>query len=467
MKRFSPDRKFYLSVLITLVSISSLFVLRTIPLSQLWKGYCAVYVKSEKLTDENIIQLFSENSVKDVIYLEGQKLPVYSKLAPVQSQSQNSWVSRRKGFFRDSTGTYRIFYVPESQKKKAEKTVLDLNRFGDTFAGTDSSATFPWIKPFITLLTSLMLIYFSKKKAAFISSVPVIIIFAFTRPFYTVCAAGILLLSANYLMQYIFDRKGFLSDSKNAVYVAPLVLIPAILLFVSSPLDTILFILTAAGSWSSVIVFKEIKTYIDQKNGEGIRIIYIKNSSSVQILNKKTIKILAGSVTSIIILLLCSFLFYGNINTSHERPELPAPGITNSEISLPDFQDFLDWSWITVSYPYRKLDQNLIPSEILKGDSVSIRDYSFDANGNIKSTVNKVLTYDSSFCSSIYDTVNKLNYPSLEKMMIKQGKNSKYGYTSTSGSSSEKAVVIILLFFITVPGSLCLYYLTGRTKKWH
>ena len=102
-----------------LLASSALFALtfffiicfRTVPESQLWKGWRLLYVKSEKLSEQNICSILEKNGCKNVVSRINQKSPVYSEFAPIQVQPKNSYIYRKNGFFRDSSSTYLVFYV--------------------------------------------------------------------------------------------------------------------------------------------------------------------------------------------------------------------------------------------------------------------------------------------------------------------------------------------------------------------
>ena len=100
----------------------------------------------------------------------------------------------------------------------------------------------------------------------------------------------------------------------------------------------------------------------------------------------------------------------------------------------------------------------VIPDFFMKKDSSSGKETIF-------SSQNKVLTYDSSFVHSIYDKIDKSDYPALEKVLLLQGKNTSYGYTKSAGTSSEKAVPLVLSFFAFIPLILFLYYFVGTKKN--
>ena len=98
------------------------------------------------------------------------------------------------------------------------------------------------------------------------------------------------------------------------------------------------------------------------------------------------------------------------------------------------------------------------------GETVFIPEYAENADGQIYKNTTKVLSYDSSFVRSIYDKLEENDYPSLEKLMLSQGKNTTYGYTKNTGTSSEKAVSFVLIFLAAIPLILFLYFIASNIK---
>lgn len=462
------SKKLLVSVIVLIVSILTLLFTRTVPVSRLWKGYNVVYVKSSTLTDENVLDVLQKNGCKNVISKANQLIPVYSKFAPVQVQKENSYIFKRNGFFTDLTSTYLVFYVPEGQTSQINKAINELNCFSQTIASTEGSQSFPWLSPVFTLLFAIFLFYYSGNKLQLALSFIPMVLFGFCRPLYTVNAAIFLALFALYLAEKIYKRKDYFNDTKNNVYIFTLLACPLIILFISSAASALLYLVALVSSVSFICAYDEIKYFIDEKNGiNSFNFVYIRRSSSVKILNKKSVLLMAGLSALIILILLLSNMLSGlSVSISNEdRPVLPGPA-SSSELNkrLPDLNDFVDWSWMTLSFPYRKLGDDSSLNKDLNGEAVSIKDYSKNGGGFNTSTT-QVMTFNSSFINSIYDKVEKLEYPALEKLMLKQGKHSTYAYTSNTGSTSEKAVQFVLLLFAVVPLVLCVYYLAGVLRN--
>ena len=163
-----------------------------------------------------------------------------------------------------------------------------------------------------------------------------------------------------------------------------------------------------------------------------------------------------------LVLILFAFKLSGNVSdfsVSASMPSLPSP-VNSSESELVQLKDFVDWSWNTVTFPYRKLGEpySEIPQE---GEVVSITDYD-SSDGTIKSVTKPVFVFNSDFRESVYKSIDKLDYPALEKMMLKQGKHTSFGYAKSASSSSSERFGILLLFIFTARPAAIISYSTLR-----
>ena len=463
--------KIIIPALIFFISVFTIIALHTVPESQLWKGYKTLYVKSEKLSDENIFSILQKDGCEDVVSRINQKLPVFSRMAPVQVQKKGSYLYERNGFFTDRSKAFSVFYVPDRYSQNLKRAVSEINGYQQTLAATDSGSVFPWICPFVVFIFCGVLFYFSRKRADFILvSIPLLLL-ALCRPWYTVCAALSLALFADFLLVKIWKREGFFNDLKNGIFIVPLVVLPFIFLIFSSFLSTFLFALSFAGGWALLKLLEEVYSAFTFKNSEvHFDFVYIKNSSAVKTVNGKNVFLFGAVFACVMILFLFASLFAGNSTAfdSEERPYLPGPvssKMADKNDSLPDFQSFMDWSWQTLSFPFRKISSQNAQKTQLFGESVFIPEYVQNDDGSISVTSTKVLTYNSSFVRSIYDRLDENDYPSLEKLLLSQGKNTTYGYTKNTGTSSERAVSLVLILFAALPLILSLYFIAGNLKN--
>lgn len=465
-----------LQVSTALFALSAFFIIffHSVPETQLWKGWKLLYVRSEKLTEQNICTILEKNGCTDVVSSVNQKLPVFSKFAPVQVQPADSYIYRRSGFFRDSTSSYSVFYVPEKNADALKLSVDEINGYPQTSAACEGGTSFPWICPVLVFAFFFVLLFLSREKLKFSLVSCLLLIFSVARPFYSAGGAVILCLLSNFFLLKVYRRKGVYSDFKNAVYtVLPPVLCFFLLGFSSLP-GSVLFALAFTGGWLAPGIVEGVIDLYSKKDPQfQFDFVYIKSSSAVKPVNRTNFFLLGVVFVLVAVLFLCHAVFSTGtpLEFSGERPLLPAPvsSVLAAADELPDLKDFADWSWFTVSFPFRKL--GAVPSKNgdLFGETVSVPEYFLTAENSsgkerISVKQDKVLSYDSSFVRSVYDRIEDAEYPALEKVLLVQGKNKSYGYTKSAGTSSEKSVPLVLSFFALFPILLFLYYVVGNLK---
>ncbi len=448
-----------------LVSLLVFFLLcnfRSVPVSQFWKGYQMLYVYTDTLSESDILTVLEKNGCSSVISYGSQRVPFVSQLSPVQAQDSSSYLYKRADFFMDKNHSAMVFYIPEEQSSQLEKGIREISAFQGTRAGTDGKSSFPWLAPLISLCLFGLLLCLSKRKLLFASGSFFFVLFSFCRPLFTVSAAVSFYLFAFFIFHRIWMRRDFLRTALNSLYIPVFSLSPVLVLVVSSPLNSVFYILSLLGSASLLMCYD----FIEQKIGErySFQPVLIRSARMIPLLGRLGIRLLAALLLSLLITLLC-FKFLGNVSSfsnSSAMPALPSP-VGRSDGELVKLSDFVNWSWNTVTFPYKKIGENIssVPEE---GEVVSIKDYQ-ESNGKIVAVTTPAFVFNSEFRDSVYKSLEKLDYPALEKMMLSQGKNTNFGYAKNATSSNaERFGSLLLLVFITVTAVLGIYYILGRKR---
>ncbi|MBQ0052584.1 MAG: hypothetical protein KBT11_11075 [Treponema sp.] len=451
------------SILISIaVSIISLFLLlgfRTIPVSRLWKGYQVLYVFTNELTQQDILQTLQKNGCSEVVSKSNQQMPVVSPVSPVQVQNQDSYIFKRNSFFTDRTGKAMVFYVPDSSSQGLSRAISEISAFQGTMAGTDGKSSFPWIAPILSLIFTLVLLYFSENKSLFGFCAIFPIIFAFCRPMYTVAASAIFLNFALFLFHRIWKRKDFVKSFFNSPYSTVFTASPFLLLIFSSPANAAFYLVSVLGILANLNLFNEWEEA--KYKSYSFKPVYIVSSRMIPLVGRLGIRLMGGLVATIVILTLISNFFgkITDVTSNATSPSLPAP-VSSSNSELTNISDLMDWSWNTITFPYRKIN-SANTEKPKEGDSVAITDY-IETNGTISQYSSQMYVYNGKFKDSILDKIENLNYPALEKMMLKQGKNASYGFSKGKLTSSERFGFIILSCFIFISCGLSGYYILGR-----
>ena len=456
------ESKHIIPIVISVISLFLLCQFRSLPVSQFWKGYRVLYVYTEELTEPDILAILEKNGCSSVISYGRQRLPIVSSLSPVQVQDENSYIYRRSAFFTDRAQKAQVFYIPENQSSQLDRSIRELAAFKSTNAGTDGKSSFPWIAPVICLLFFVLLVFFSNERILFTAGTAFFVILAFSRPLYTVSAASSFYLFAFFIFHRIWGRKDFLKIAMNSPVILLFSIFPVLGLLLSSPLHSLFYIIAAAGAVSLVYLYSLFEQ--EREARYPFKPLLIRSARMIPLFGRLGIRLLGALLVSLCILSFC-FKLSGNVSSiasSATMPSLPAP-VSRGDSEIVQLSDFISWSWNSVTFPYRKIG-DFEWKEPSEGEVVSITDYR-EENGRILAANNPAFVYNSEFRESIYKAVEKLEYPALEKMMLRQGKNARFGYArNASSSSSERFGLILLLIFIAVPAAFGIHYIMGRKR---
>ena len=201
-------------------------------------------------------------------------------------------------------------------------------------------------------------------------------------------------------------------------------------------------------------MYQIVYSYFEQKRASSFNFVLIKGSSSIRLIDSSNIRVFGVfGLLVLIVLLLSIFSTVSNpVFTDLNRPLLPSP-VKSYSTDLPSLDEFENWSWNTITFPYKKLNEaDKAPQRGTeqgsergseRGSTIHLDDYTLLQTGKIQQTNSKVLTFDSSFVDTIYDKVKKLDYPAIEKLMIKQGKTAMaliYDFLSEDAGLITKSV---------------------------
>ena len=124
---------------------------------------------------------------------------------------------------------------------------------------------------------------------------------------------------------------------------------------------------------------------------------------------------------------------------------------------MPGIGNFIEWKWDSLTFPYRSLnDKN---RKNARNDAVFFKNFQVK-DGVIQETVSS-LYYNEDFKTEALNEIEKLEYPALEKMLAKQGKNAKFGYAAAGLQNITLIMIIVFIIAFLVPLS---FYLASRNK---
>ena len=447
---------------IIIISILSMIFFRTIPSSKLWDDYSVVYV--QKNVDESLIQkLFDDYGCKDVISGAEQFVPMeFSSESPEISMAiakvdSSNYLVRRNLYFFDKNSNYKIYYVPDEYKNNLEDVIFSLQEEGFK-CGVDVSASYPIFLPILCVIFAIFLIIKSPMKKLFASSCVLPVIFSFFIPFYPSVAAACLLLLSFYFALYLWGRNGAIGVIlKNPIFL--IFFVGAIIVsFFAGIKNFLIFIIMICGN-ICVLHFYKIICSLYQKRFSFVP-VKIRSASFVSVVN--SVSLLSTLICGVVIAgILVSSFFSINIGSSIKNSEqkvlLPA---SYGNGALPNLNDYIFWKWNSMTEPYISVYDKQKKSNPKEGDSVSFTEY-IETNEGIKESV-KTIVFSSEFEENAFAIIDKLPYPSIEKLMKAQKKNFSAGYVFSGSQNVSIFTIIQLICAMFIP--IIVYLFCSKDK---
>ena len=162
--------KKYIPFVCVIAAFVLLLVFRTVPSKKLWDNYTVLYVPVST-GDDLVINALEAAQINDFICLKNQRVPVllspFSPEVTMLKLNTNStsedYLFSRENFFYDSTGNYKLFYIPSEYKKNLNDCIHFLEK-RNIKTGIDVNFSYPWILPLLILVYFVILFIFEKNK---------------------------------------------------------------------------------------------------------------------------------------------------------------------------------------------------------------------------------------------------------------------------------------------------------------
>ena len=445
----------YIAPLVFLFSLILLLSVKSIPSGKLWKEYNVVYVPVA--SEDSIVKAaFDQCEIKDVVSLSGQFLPLslnensieISMLRLNYNSQEYSYITRRNAFFYDKSKQYRLYYIPTEYKQKLSDAVSAIEARGIP-CGTDTSASYPWLLPFVCLLLCGMLFIFVKNKIPFAVSSIIPLVFLYSNPFYPVALATCLVLLCLFFSANVWRRKDAISWLISRRFIPAMLAVSLICAFAGSILSGLLYFVAAAGTAGALI---SVMTAEDWWRNRKIFVpVYIRPARRVSIFAGKAFSSLS-IVTGAAVLLLSLFFLTSSGSVSSKVSKLLLPAYSSSKAEeLPQFEEYYKWVWNVETYPYQSLN-----SDSSVQDKIEFIEFVENPETGIIQTANKVMIYDDDFKLDVYEGIDRLSFNSVEKVMKSEGNNFTAGYSALSSSHLNLFGIIMcficlfLLLFIYI-----------------
>ena len=457
----SNIKKYLIPAFVSAVILILMFVLRTVPVAKLWKGFAVLYVPSD--TDgQTVFDVLDKCGCRDTISYYNQSIPFFNPYLPIKADYSDSYLSRRNSYFFDRDRKVMIYYIPDEYARQAKKAASVLQNECMIDAGLDSKSSFPLITPVICLIAAFIFMFLSKHKKIFFVSSLFFIIYSFAMPFYVNAASVCLTLFAVYLCQKVWRRKNGLSYVLKNCYVMILFAASLAASFFASFVSGFLFMLSSLASVLLLFIVNNMQNDYESRlrfNPTLIRPARLMKMICSETVNKGLIA--SASVIVLLILYLTSSSLF-TISNSQDL-SFPMPTRYNTVTDIPNLNDYIVWSWNTATLPYKSLNASYseVPEE---GESITIQRFK-DTDDGVKTTEEVVFKYDSDFKNEVISAIDKLDYPAIEKLMKMQEKGFSVDYSFGSGEKFSKSNFIMMLIMIMIPCGMAIYYL-GKKKRY-
>lgn len=455
-----------LPVFIIAFTLVMLFIFRVIPGGKIWNNYSVLYADAS-VSESEILEVLKKHGCTDIISLSEQFSPFVSSVTPVLPSSMNNYLSLRLNYFYDKSGKYRLYYIPENHKKQLAEALEDISRNLTFETGIDSKGGYPVIVPLSCLCLFIFFLYFSENRILFLLSGSMLLIYSAAIPVYSAACAAILFLSIIFISQRLWNRKGSFKKLAGDSGIKVLTAAAFIVMLFTSIRSALLGILTVFSSLSVTYLYRRFITFRESKLT--FTFVPIFSARQFMLFSKKSLnRILAAPVLiAVIMIFFLTNASFADVKTS-AAVELPSPVKDESEQAeeLPDAEDYYDWAWNVLSFPYRNLNTKLKDGKPEIGDSVSVPAYEKSSSGIIEFS-RKVLTFDKDFIGKMKEQVKESSPVLIENILIDQEKTFRTGYSKTGQSESENftwSLILIIISAIVVPAIWLFHFLSGRSK---
>lgn len=437
-------KEYALPFLIIIFSLCIFFIFRSIPVTKIWNGYSIAYIPID--SDKNVVnKTFEQSGCKNIISFDNQYIPLLMphntpevSLA-LSGLESTKYLQNRNSYFFDKNNLYQLYYIPDEFVKNAEIAINSLNSH-NIMAIINIASTYPFIVPIICLIFASILTYYSDKKILCISFLFLPIYFSFMMPFYSIAVALCVFMYIIYLSIKVWKRNKALQYLSKDLLIVSFTIIIMFAMITTGIKYFILFFLLFIAEYFLFYFIKNINNFFEMKYP--FKVVKIIPARMISLKTKKTKFCLLICSASIFILLISS-IFATKINISSSNKSIQIPGPHGVSGNIPTIDDYIDWKWNTMTFPYISLNDNRKQSKPQLGDKVVFSSYSDSDNEKINET-KKSIVFDSNFIQDSLNSIDKLQYPAIEKM-LKLQKNVSVGYISTGSQNISIFTVIFLI----------------------
>jgi len=433
----------------------------------------------KSVSEQDVLEYLSRAGCKDVISLSSQRIPVRSRIVPIEPKL-NSYLNDRNFYFSDQEKAYNLFYIPSEYENRTEHAVVSMQKDGNIQAGMDGHEKYPWIVPFVCLAVALSLLFFAKNRLPFALGAIFPVFMSASLPFYPVASAVCLELLALFMVNHIWGRRRYI----YAVFTSPWVLVPVMtataVFFTVSFQCGILGIIVFLASAGATCLLRSRELYLDSKSPFTYELIFSANQ--LPLMYSRTAKATAALMLPMA-LIFAMFAVSSVVSpkTTVNGLSVPSPAgdIVDGQGKIPALRDYYDWAWKTLAFPYVNLNaansqhvnMEFFEKEAEEGSVITVSRFVPTENGIVQED-ETVMKFDGKFKDSLKKEIDDLDYPAIEKLMKSEGEQTHVAYSSSlTGKNTASTIrnglslLLLALMFLEVI-FMYLFYFVIRRKKY-
>ena len=431
-----------LGIIITAILI---ITFRTIPKGKTWNDYNILYVKTSTMPS-SFESIMKQNGISEYVSLQNQHIPIMLVRNSIEetllkiniSSAENKYLYDRQSYFYDSKGEYSLFYIPDYYGKRIDSVVQDLTKAGAQ-AGIDSTLSYLWLIPVVVLVLTVILTIFSKNKLFFLTTAILPCIYTCCNAFYASAISVIILLLSLFILSNIYKRKGAMNRfiTGNIIVICA-VGISIVAAFSVSLLSGIFYIILIAGTVCSVLTALSLDIKVTSRYE--FQPVMIRSAKRVSVYGGKSNIVLPVILVAVVVIIAYFVLGSFHIAGTSNKDNLLLPGKTETaDKKLPLLEDYFRWNWNVRTAPYKSLNNN---SEY---DDEHVVYPQFVQEDGIITQKNLIMYYNQSFKNEVYDSIDNLDFYSIESVIKAQGKDFLAGYTKAASYNVSLFGIIMMI----------------------
>ena len=438
------------SPILFLACIVLIIFFKTVPAQKLWNDYSVLYVQKDS-SDDSVQKALTSSGIQNYICLSNQFLPINLSENSIEftmfklNASKNDYSNKRVNYFFDKSKNFRLYYIPNEYNKNLSDAVHFLSQ-NKIECGIDSKQTVSYFLFLFFIAAAAILTVFSRNKTVFLGSCFLELLFLWCNPFYPVTVTLIIFLLPVFFISNIWKRNGFVEYLCSNIWCIIILIVCIISNFSISLKTGVLFLVFLF----SVMLFMMTDYYIEEYFEKKYIFVpvYIKSARMVNVFARRS-KIVMSSLILITFCTISVFFFTSNrkndVSNSKSKIYLPSNVqnvLLENDEELVQFEDYYSWVWNIKTNPYKSLNKQ-------NNDFYVEFPHYVEENGKITET-RTIFSYNQNFKDNVFDSIDNLQFDSIEKVMKSEGKDFKGGYTGSQNINSNLFSIIMMIFCLII-----------------